>query len=299
MSDQQTDPVKAITEDEASGEIARIYRDIRESLGVPVVNLIWRHLATVPGALPWAWDSLKPLYVSGAITEAAALLRASLRTDQNLVFSSSTLKSVSLSPNDLRSISVVLNSYERSNSLNLIALNALLAKIDGVDIQERDRLPQVAIDEKSVVHGEMPELLALANMEAEVRDLVEELNQIGGRSDIMPSMYRHLAHWPQYLALLHVLVKTIETESGLESQIVNTIGKARTAAVQLVPQLANDVEPLPAASELEVRDALPRFIEGTLGKMTTIIQLVSAAMPSTEQSTRNSWWTDISQSSSG
>tara|TARA_A100001037_G_scaffold4747_1_gene4706 strand:- start:428 stop:1009 length:582 start_codon:yes stop_codon:yes gene_type:complete len=193
----------------------------------------------------------------------------------------------------------VLNSYERSNSLNLIALNALLAKIDGVDIQERDRLPQVAIDEKSVVHGEMPELLALANMEAEVRDLVEELNQIGGRSDIMPSMYRHLAHWPQYLALLHVLVKTIETESGLESQIVNTIGKARTAAVQLVPQLANDVEPLPAASELEVRDALPRFIEGTLGKMTTIIQLVSAAMPSTEQSTRNSWWTDISQSSSG
>jgi hypothetical protein len=299
LSDQQTDPVKAITEDEASGEIARIYQDIRESLGVPVVNLIWRHLATVPGALPWAWDSLKPLYVSGAITEAAVLLRASLRTDQNLVFSSSTLKSVSLSPDDLRSITVVLNSYERSNSLNLIALNALLAKIDGVDIQERDRLSQVAIDEKSVVHGEMPELLALANMEAEVRDLVEELNQIGGRSDIMPSMYRHLAHWPQYLALLHVLVKTIETESGLESQIVNTIGKARTAAVHLLPQLANDVEPLPAASELEVRDALPRFIEGTLGKMTTIIQLVSAAMPSTEQSTRNSWWTDISQSSSG
>ena len=299
MSDQQTDPVKAITEDEASGEIARIYRDIRESLGVPVVNLIWRHLATVPGALPWAWDSLKPLYVSGAITEAAVLLRASLRTDQNLVFSSSTLKSVSLSPDDLRSITVVLNSYERSNSLNLIALNALLAKIDGVEIQERDRLPRVAIDEKSVVHGEMPELLALANMEAEVRDLVEELNQIGGRSDIMHSMYRHLAHWPQYLALLHVLVKTIETESGLESQIVNTIGKARTAAVQLLPQLANDVEPLTAASELEVREALPRFIEGTLGKMTTIIQLVSAAMPSTEQSTRNSWWTDISQSSSG
>ena len=299
MSDQQTDPVKAITENEASGEIARIYRDIRESLGVPVVNLIWRHLATVPGALPWAWDSLKPLYVSGAITEAAVLLRASLRTDQNLVFSSSTLKSVSLSPDDLRSITVVLNSYERSNSLNLIALNALLAKIDGVEIQERDRLPRVAIDEKSVVHGEMPELLALANMEAEVRDLVEELNQIGGRSDIMPSMYRHLAHWPQYLALLHVLVKTIETESGLESQIVNTIGKARTAAVQLLPQLANDVEPLTAASELEVRDALPRFIEGTLGKMTTIIQLVSAAMPSTEQSTRNSWWIDISQSSSG
>ena len=288
MSDQRTDPVAAITEDEAFGETARIYRDIRESLGVPVVNLIWRHLATVPGALPWAWDSLKPLYVSGAITEAAVLLRASLRPDQNLVFSFSTLKSVSLSPDDLRSITVVLNSYERSNFLNLIALNALLAKIDGVEIRERDRLSQFATDEKGVVHGEMPELLTLSNMEADVRDLVEELNQIGGRSDIMPSMYRHLAHWPQYLGLLHVLVKTIEAESGLESQIVNTIEEARTAAVQLLPQLANDVEPLTAASELEVRDALSRFIEGTLGKMTTIIQLVSAAMPSTEQLPRNS-----------
>ena len=204
------------------------------------------------------------------------------------MFSFSTLKSVNLSPDDLRSITVVLNSYERSNFLNLIALNALLAKIDGVEIRERDRLPQFATDEKGVVHGEMPELLTLSNMEADVRDLVEELNQIGGRSDIMPSMYRHLAHWPQYLGLLHVLVKTIETESGLESQIVNTIGEARAAAVQLLPQLANDVEPLTAASELEVRDALSRFIEGTLGKMTTIIQLVSAAMPSTEQLPRNS-----------
>ena len=50
--------------------------------------------------------------------------------------------------------------------------------------------------------------------------------------------------------------------------------------MQLLPQLANDVEPLPTARELEVRDALLRFIEGTLGKMTTIIQLISAAMPS-------------------
>jgi hypothetical protein len=195
---------------------------------------------------------------------------------------------VSLSPDDLISITVVLNSYERSNALNLIALNALLAKIDGVEIQGRDRLPQVTTDARGVVHGEMPELLALSDMEADVRELVEELNRIGGRSDIMPSMYRHLAHWPQYLALLHVLVKTIEGESGLESQIVNTIAEARAAAAQLLPQLANDVEPLTAASELEVRDALSRFIEGTLGKMTTIIRLVSAAMPSTDQSPSNS-----------
>lgn len=286
MSDQRTDPVTAITEDQASGEIAQLYEDIRRSLGVPVVNLIWRHLATIPGALPWAWNSLKPLYASGAITNAAVSLRSSLRPESNLGISSSTLKSVSLSSDDLRSITVVLNSYERSNSLNLIALNALLAKIDGVEDHTQDGLAQVTADD-GLVHGEMPELLVLSNMEASVRELVEDLNRIGGRSDILPSMYRHLAHWPQYLGLLHVLLKTIETESGLESQIVNTIEETRAAAVQLLPQLANDVEPLSPETELQVRDALSRFIEGTLGKMTTIIQLVSAAMPTAEQSRRN------------
>ena len=286
MSDPRTDPVTAITEDEASGEIAELYEEIRRSLGVPVVNLIWRHLATIPGALPWAWNSLKPLYASGAITNAAVSLRSSLRPESNLGISSSTLKSVSLSSDDLRSITVVLNSYERSNSLNLIALNALLAKIDGVEDHTQDELTQVTADD-GIVHGEMPELLVLSNMEASVRELVEDLNRIGGRSDILPSMYRHLAHWPQYLGLLHVLLKTIETESGLESQIVNTIEKTRAAAVQLLPQLANDVEPLSPEIELQVRDALSRFIEGTLGKMTTIIQLVSAAMPTAEQSRQN------------
>ena len=286
MSDQRTDPVTAITEDQASGEIAQLYEDIRRSLGVPVVNLIWRHLATIPGALPWAWNSLKPLYASGAITNAAVSLRSSLRPESNLGISSSTLKSVSLSSDDLRSITVVLNSYERSNSLNLIALNALLIKIDGVEDHTQDGLTQVTADD-GIVHGEMPELLVLSNMEASVRELVEDLNRIGGRSDILPSMYRHLAHWPQYLGLLHVLLKTIETESGLESQIVNTIEETRAAAVQLLPQLANDVEPLSPETELQVREALSRFIEGTLGKMTTIIQLVSAPMPTAEQSRRN------------
>ena len=49
-------PVPAVTEAAAIGDIAEIFADIRRVLGVGVVNLIWRHLATIPGALPWAWE---------------------------------------------------------------------------------------------------------------------------------------------------------------------------------------------------------------------------------------------------
>jgi hypothetical protein len=66
----QGDPVSAVREDEASGAIARIFADIRETLNVEVVNLIWRHLATMPGALERVWDILKPLYKGPAIVKA-------------------------------------------------------------------------------------------------------------------------------------------------------------------------------------------------------------------------------------
>ena len=41
----------AIAETAATGAIAEIFADIRGVLRVEVVNLIWRHLATLPGAL--------------------------------------------------------------------------------------------------------------------------------------------------------------------------------------------------------------------------------------------------------
>jgi len=53
-----SDPVAAIGEKAAIGETAEIFADIRSTLDVEVVNLIWRHLATFPGALQWVWASL-------------------------------------------------------------------------------------------------------------------------------------------------------------------------------------------------------------------------------------------------
>ena len=73
-----SDPVPAITEAAATGEIAAIFADIRRVLGVDVVNLIWRHLATIPGALPWSWRTLRPLYADGTIAGDAAALRGDL-----------------------------------------------------------------------------------------------------------------------------------------------------------------------------------------------------------------------------
>jgi hypothetical protein len=50
-----SDPIPTISESEATGLIAQIYADIRSVYRVNAVNLVWRHLATIPGGLPWVW----------------------------------------------------------------------------------------------------------------------------------------------------------------------------------------------------------------------------------------------------
>ena len=43
----QNNWVSAISEDEATGETAGKFNDIRATFGNGVVNLIWRHIATI------------------------------------------------------------------------------------------------------------------------------------------------------------------------------------------------------------------------------------------------------------
>ena len=66
------DPFPAVVEAAATGQTADLFADIRATVGVRVVNLVWRHLATIEGALPWSWSAVKPLYVRG-IADGAVL----------------------------------------------------------------------------------------------------------------------------------------------------------------------------------------------------------------------------------
>src|SRR5437868_9161864 len=70
---QGQESVPSVLESEAQGEIADIYADIRKVLGTSVVNLIWRNLATMPGALEWTWSTIRPLYLGDAPLHAEAV----------------------------------------------------------------------------------------------------------------------------------------------------------------------------------------------------------------------------------
>ena len=83
--------VSAISEDEATGETAEIFTDIRATLGNGVVNLIWRHIATIEGALPWVWKAVKPLYISDILKNEASFVSENIRLPEVSAFPNAVL----------------------------------------------------------------------------------------------------------------------------------------------------------------------------------------------------------------
>ena len=117
-------------------------------------------------------------------------------------------------------IEMIQQSYERSNAMNMIAHGALLACLKGQWENASDAPPAFL---EPPIEGEMPELLTLENMAPHIAAMVTNLNRIGGRDEILASMYRHLAHWPAYLALMHAIIAPYAASGRLEPLIQGVI----------------------------------------------------------------------------
>jgi hypothetical protein len=194
-----SDPVPAIVEASATGAVAEIFADIRRVLGVEVVNLIWRHLATIPDALPWAWGMRRPLYADGTIAAEAQALHGQLALPHLPPLPRALLAALGLGDDDLASIGNILAAYDRTDAMALVALSALLYRLRGppaeagqaaIGAQEPSAALPAAIP--------LPLLPGLDTLSEPIASLVLTLNRLGARRDnpVLASMYRHLAYWP-------------------------------------------------------------------------------------------------------
>lgn len=277
MTTAAGDPVPAIPEGAAEGEIADIYQDIRATFGVSVVNLVWRHLATIPGALPWCWAAVRPAYRDGSIAFEAAALRRSLPLPDLPPPPLVVLEAIGIDPDGRTAIRRVLDSYDQTNAMALVALTALSLRLDGrppaAGSAGRARIP--------VVQGPMPRLLARSEMTPEAASLVARLDALGRRPDerIVASMYRHLAHWPAYLALSLVQLAPLAADGRLAAAIEAAGGLARDAARRVAGDLAPPDRPLDPATRAAARRAVEEFARHPIARMVPIAALLRRLMP--------------------
>ena len=230
-----------IPEDEAAGIVKDIYADMRAVLGIPVVNLIYRHIATLPGCLEWSWATLRPLYASGAIGRSAQRLAARVALPPLPRLSPAVLAAVGVNPESIRAVLRTLDTYNRANPMNLIALTVLLAYMEGRVSPRAKTGRSVAPRDAPVAapaqpDDALPPLLAVERMPPDTAALVRELAAIGvEEGDVaMPTLWRHLAHWPGYLALALTLLRPLEANGWL--------GEAIEALRQRKEELARETQ---------------------------------------------------------
>jgi hypothetical protein len=256
-----TDPFPAIAEASATGETADLFADIRATVGVRVVNLVWRHLATIDGALPWAWAAVKPLYLQGMADRAAVRFR------ERMVLP----KLGSLAGAQPKSVDDVLASYDHSNTINLFALGALVAWLRDETAGEGtpetgERLP--ALD---VV---LPKLTSADDVSPETWAQVLRLNRFGDPHQvILASMYRQLAHAPDFLRQVEAALAPVEADGSL----ARAIAANRRDAHERAKVLARAIEAQRPRLTGQVETSVSAFVDHAIGKMVTICRVVRQA----------------------
>jgi len=253
------DPVPAIAEHEATGETARIFEDMRETLGIPVVNLIWRHLATIPGGLEWAWASAKPIYASGAARGASKALQDRLAVPMPEPLIPGALRLAGVGDANAQTARAVVAAYDKGNGLNLTALTALVVAPAGP--------APVLPTEPDRPGAPVPRVLSESDVDADTWRMVLALNELGARPEepILATMYRHLAYWPGLLGLMQVGFAPLERSGALRRSIGQARDIARAEAARLA-QLRADAGPGP---EPAVR-AIETFADHVICRMVPI-----------------------------
>ena len=278
-----------VPEPEAVGEIAELYADIRRTLGVSVVNLVWRNLATVPGGLRWAWSSLRPLYSHGAIYAMAESLRKDTRLPQVPPMPRSVLRGAGVDAAAEHAIGALLRNYDRANPLNTIAFSALLARLDG-DHGEPDAPPPPLPPLPHASPAEdLPGIVPLDDMTQDTVRLVHTVNRLGGRGceSILVSLPRNLAHWPGFLALYWSIVAPFQ-ETGELGRLVDDVRDRGLREGSRLVGLLGDA-PIGADVSLPgVRASLETLVPGAMTRMIPVVGLLARAMPQAGSSRRDS-----------
>jgi hypothetical protein len=251
-----------VHEAEAPPEVAAIYAGLREAIGVPIVNLIWRHFATLPGVLPWAWEATRGVIDSPTVAEGGARMVALVRAAPDLALPAVGPVLRAMLAEERAQVADVVRVYNRGNQGNLQVLSAVRRLVATGAPAEGTR-PQSDGKAPAPVAASIPQLPRMDDLPAAAGADVSALAALHDPSDpVVPSLYRHLALWPEILPPLREALAPRFAEGRIAALRVSLLGVAEESAVALLPRLAPP-GPFPA----EHRDAVLRVLAVFPGKL--------------------------------
>jgi hypothetical protein len=237
-SDFDYDPVNVVNEATASGMVADLFSDIRQTMNIPIVTSIWRALAVDPDTLASAWHQTKIIFEShlpdSYLGELKKLSVCGSEALQNRFDSTLATRQ------NIPQIHAVIDSYNRSNTLNLIALSALISSK-----QFTGKIQTKPKDAPGI-----PKLIPLRekkDIPTDVWHLVEEVNRLGTNEDkpAVATLWRHLSAWPKFLEDVSKHFSTPQQSDLLMKKNLEIIEASKSIGDTIRPHVDCDTNLIP------------------------------------------------------
>jgi hypothetical protein len=271
-----------LAERDATGEVARIYAEIRRLSAVPYVSSMQRHLATRPGWLEWAWAALRPVFADGTAQTTAWRLAGPLDAPPLPPLSPAALRVLGVDAAGARAIRAACESFVRVSPANLVFSGLLRRLLAGERPAGAARLPAAWTPPPDP--GALPPLVDPARLPPDQRAVLLELGtEVDGRP-FVPGLYRMLAGWPAYLAHVATVLRPRfadpATTAGCRS-VLERIDGGVPAVFARLPALPADPPAPPREQHAAVLAALDRYRE-TSPQMVVFGTLIRDGLPAAD-----------------
>ena len=240
------DPVSVTDEATASGRTAEIFQDIRATMCIPILTSIWRALASWDDCLERTWSNVKPIYVSRLpeLILPEFLSQIALSTPKFKI--EERVSTANLSRTDLLDIQQIVNAYNRSNTLNLLALAAYITPasegaplvLDAsfqkqTSIPLKPLLPRLEITDQNWRHV------------CEANTLGTGVTSNVSSSQHVATLWRHLAYWPSFLSLIYEGFLSQQVSGAIDAMSSKSTSLAIDYGAEIARSFNTHHDPIP------------------------------------------------------
>ena len=261
-----------LAERDATGEKARIYEEMRHLGGVPMVALIFRHLATLAGALEWMWTAIGPAWRTGQLQEAAWQVARDAPLQPIARIHPAALAAVDIDDAGSKEVGAVLEAYNRANPENMLTILCVVRLMEGnaatMPVRPRAWVPPVS-------PGPLPPMAHPDTYSPELAALLDLVAAPGepGSPRVVQSLYRHFAHRPAFLALAITLLRQRFDDGSIDRSVKDVHARMSARADEIVRTLS-----APAAPHPRIRGVCERFSGAVIPQMIVVGRLLEESL---------------------
>ena len=258
-----------IEEDEATGEIAQLYDDVRATVRSTFVPTVIRALAVHPWYLAAAWTALKPNLATVAAESVAGDLRVACVERLKLLVGAARPPAIALPEPARAEIRGVLETFFYVVPKFVVAVTALHEAWVGRPIPGRPTPPGRTLPRGAPASMPAVPLVPADTPDPRLRGIFQAVGLMLGRPEV-PTLYRTLARWPDYLEAVW--------ESIADARL---LADYRAAVPSLIQGVATGCRRFPHAVALDRVQAERSLDADAVSAVETILVTYQRDMPET------------------